>query len=88
MEDWFTDYCREDAYEEYKEYCDWYYYFADGTKATGWQKINGVWYYFDEDDGWMYSEGVHHIDDEVYYFNKSGAMQASGWVKDVYNRNH
>lgn len=25
MEDWFKEHCKEDAYEEYKEYIDWYY---------------------------------------------------------------
>ncbi len=25
MEDWLYDYCKEDAYEKYKEYIDWYY---------------------------------------------------------------
>ena len=25
MKDWFKEHCREDAYEEYKDYVEWYY---------------------------------------------------------------
>lgn len=25
MEDWFREHCEKDAYEEYKDYIDWYY---------------------------------------------------------------
>ena len=41
--------------------------------ATGWNKINGIWYYFDSyglmQTGWIDSDG------QRYYLDRSGAMQ-------------
>ena len=49
---------------------------AQGTKATGWLKDNGTWYYLDKDGimqtGWVKDNGTW------YYLDGSGAMQ-KGW---------
>ena len=70
----------------------WYYCKGNGVMVTGWQKINGKWYYFEPfDDGpfdgtmatgfeYLYNEETHHYD--IYYFGDNGVMQADKWVKD------
>lgn len=63
---------------------DWYYYLADGSYAIGWKKINGTWYYFHPEYGFMYSDCRENIGGEWYYFQKSGAM-ATGWIKEVWD---
>ena len=49
-----------------------------GVMKTGWQKIDGVWYYFASSGamqtGWQKVGGVW------YYLKPSGAMAASEWV--------
>ena len=60
-------------------YTDWYYMLSNGKGATGWQKIGGVWYYFDPDAGdAMVSGGMREIKDKWYYFKDSGALY-TGW---------
>ena len=54
-----------------------YYYFEDGTAASGWQEIDGSQYYFG-DDGLLKS-GFREIDGVTYYFTEDGA-KVSGWV--------
>ena len=48
-------------------------------KKTGWQKINGTWYYYNANGnavkGWVKDGGAW------YYLKSNGAM-ATGWVKD------
>ena len=61
-------------------YGDWYYYLPSGKQASGWQLINGKWYYF---DSYMYSGGEYYIDGFEYRFSDSGAMY-TGWYKDSY----
>ena len=57
----------------------WWYKHADGSYTTnGWEKINGVWYRFDN-SGWMQTGWVK--DGSWYYLDGSGAMK-TGWVKD------
>ena len=57
----------------------WWYKHEDGTyTANSWEKINGVWYYFDH-AGWMQTGWVK--DGSWYYLDGSGAMK-TGWVKD------
>ena len=58
---------------------DWYYAGSDGALLTGWQKINGIWYYFDPYHYYMY-RGAHLIDGKKYYFSESGAwVNKEGW---------
>ena len=57
----------------------WWYKHADGSYTTnGWEKINGVWYRFDN-SGWMQTGWVK--DGSWYYLDGSGAMK-TGWLKD------
>ena len=50
----------------------WWYSYADGTYAIGWDNIGGEWYYFN-DTGYMVT-GWKMIDEKLYYFNTSGSM--------------
>ncbi len=61
-------------------YTGWVYANPDGTLATGWKKIGGTWYYFN-DWGWMYDDGLYEIDEKHYAFDKSGAMIANKWYE-------
>ena len=66
-------------------YSTWYYLDANGKPVTGWKKINGVWYYFNDFYGQMYSNGYHYIDGKNYAFEKSGAwISGTGWKKITY----
>ena len=57
----------------------WWYKHADGSYTTNdWEKINGVWYRFDN-SGWMQTGWVK--DGSWYYLDGSGAMK-TGWLKD------
>ena len=57
----------------------WWYKHADGSYTTnGWEKINGVWYRFDN-SGCMQTGWVK--DGSWYYLDASGAMK-TGWLKD------
>ena len=57
----------------------WWYKHADGSyTANDWEKINGVWYRFDN-SGWMQTGWVK--DGSWYYLDASGAMK-TGWLKD------
>ena len=53
-----------------------WYILDDGTFATGWKQIDGIWYYFNPDSGimltgWYYDKGLAHW----YYLDPStGAM--------------
>lgn len=54
---------------------------SEGGNATGWQYLNGNWYYFDPTDGnkastnkWML------INDNWFHFDSNSIME-SGWVK-------
>lgn len=63
-------------------YSTWYYLDANGKPATGWKKIGGIWYYFNDFYGEMYSNGSYYIDGKYYAFEKSGAwISGTGWKK-------
>ena len=55
------------------------YYGSDGKQLTGWQKVDGKWYYFDPATGkslrWERKIGSHW-----YYFNSQSQMH-TGWLK-------
>lgn len=55
----------------------WYYANAYGKiSQQKWEKVGGVWYYFDK-DGVMLSNTIF----DGYIFTNSGAMAESAWVK-------
>lgn len=62
----------------------WYYFGANGTAVSGWQRIGGDWYYFypeTKDMAW----GRVQIDGKYYFLDTPGAdaddgrMQHKGW---------
>ncbi|MGN0144295.1 MAG: serpin family protein [Clostridium sp.] len=52
------------------------YFYKEGNKVSGWNNIEGVWYYMDSDGamkrGWLNDNGIW------YYLNYGGSM-ATGW---------
>ncbi|MCL2221392.1 MAG: hypothetical protein FWC20_04720 [Oscillospiraceae bacterium] len=56
----------------------WWFEFAAGGYARGWQQIGGVWYFFDS-SGWMQTGWVH-TGGLWYFLRPSGAM-ATGWLE-------
>ncbi|SCW42502.1 Putative cell wall binding repeat-containing protein [Ruminococcaceae bacterium YRB3002] len=55
----------------------WYYFTVNGA-ASGWKKLNGVWYYLDPETRLMVT-GQRTIGGKLYFFEDSGAMMASKW---------
>lgn len=58
----------------------WYYFGTngDGVMKTGWQKIDGSWFYMNGDG--VQQTGWQNISGKRYYFKESGVMVA-GWQK-------
>ncbi|WP_283680572.1 hypothetical protein [Clostridium perfringens] len=71
-----------DSSEGWKSYQDlqsspdlqWAYVEANGRLASGWKKIGGQWYYFDEGTGFMV-KGNRDIDGKLYEFNSNGTLK-------------
>ena len=53
--------------------------FNDGTKATGWSKIDNEWYYFN-DDGKIRS-GLQNIGKYKYYLKRYGGRATDEWIQ-------
>ena len=53
-----------------------------GRMGTGWQKINGSWYYF-VSSGAM-KTGWQKVGGKWYYLDASGKMAANRWVGNWY----
>lgn len=65
-------------------YTNWYYAQPNGALATGWKKIDGVWYYFNK-WGYMYNDILNiKIGDNYYAFRGSGAMVEDGWYSKTW----
>lgn len=75
------------AYAEWKKDNVGWWYTEGKSYATGWRYINKHWYYFDTADGYMLKNGLFPIENNIYYFNKDGAMQV-GWVYIDYSFIH
>ena len=67
------------GHEEHIPTIDWYYANSSGELQKGWQKIGGVWYYFNQYYK-MEADGVRVIDEKEYFFYPNGAM-GTGWCK-------
>ena len=78
-------YEEKDYWDE--DYSYWYYIGSNGKAVTGWQKIDGKYYYFEPiykeeyDSGYVYyskpymvKSETRMIDGKTYYFKSSGAM--------------
>ncbi len=52
----------------------WYYFNNKGYIVTGWQKLDGTWYYLNPSNGIMMT-GWQAINGKWYYMNGSGEMQ-------------
>ncbi|EHI97937.1 cell wall binding repeat-containing protein [Clostridium sp. DL-VIII] len=61
------------------EYSGNWYYFSEGSMATGWIQDGDNWYYLNA-DGSM-ATGWKNINGDWYYFHSDGTM-ATGWVND------
>lgn len=62
----------------------WWYVNADGSYPTSkWQKINDVWYCFDENGYMLANKWVKHTDGKWYYLGESGAMATDHFIKGV-----
>jgi hypothetical protein len=63
---------------------NWFLILADGSKAKGWNRVNGYWYFFDNNTGVMLTGWFQDTDKNWYYlYNGSdkvlvGAM-LTGW---------
>lgn len=66
----------------FTRYSDWYYAKSSGALASGWEKINGQWYYFEPGSFYMHSNEVFWDGYHAYYLSESGAM-LTGWIYRV-----
>ena len=71
----------------------WYFLSPDGKMVVGWQKIDGIWYYFKPENGngygSMYSNTSIFINDPqygqgTYAFDSNGAMVKNAWYGGFY----
>lgn len=53
-----------------------------GAMLTGWQYINGNWYYMNS--GGAMLTGWQHIGGKWYYFYSGGNMAANTWIDNYY----
>ena len=53
-----------------------HYFSNSGSALTGWQKLDGKWYYGNpEDYGRLYTDGIYEIDGKRYVFNEDGILR-------------
>ena len=52
-----------------------------GALVTGWQYVDGKWYFLEGEYGYRVTDAWQRIDKKWYFFNEAGEMQ-KGWVKD------
>lgn len=69
----------------YKEDGYWKYRLSDGEMTIGWQKIDGVYYFFNGQGQMQAVKWLHlkdsreKIDGNWYYLNNNGDMRETGW---------
>ena len=59
---------------EYSPDLQWAYVESNGILTSGWKKLGGQWYYFDEGTGFMVTE-KRYIDGKLYEFNSNGTLK-------------
>ena len=58
----------------------WYYFWSDGTLATGWVKASdGYWYYFDKTTGIVHRGWIDTADGYRYYMRPEDAREQTYW---------
>ena len=66
----------------------WYYLGHNGEMYTGWQLINGIWYYLNPQRGTnygvMFSNTVANINGKYYAFSQDGSMISNAWFNGRY----
>ena len=73
--------CKREYDYDGTHYEYWFYASSSGALMSGWQQINGTWYYFDKESNCvMYSNRLATINGKRYSFSSSGAMQ-TGWIR-------
>ena len=59
----------------------WYYFWSDGTMATGWCRAgDGYWYYFDKDTGVVHRGWITYGSD-TYYMRPEDGTEQTYWRK-------
>ena len=57
----------------------WYYYdLKSGEQLSGWQNIDGKWYYLDQQGAYT---DYNYIDGKYYYFDKNTCELKTGWLE-------
>ena len=56
---------------------DHWQYKLNGQNVTDWQKLDGVWYYFDPTNAWSVT-GWQWINGHWYYFDPDGCLMLTG----------
>ena len=67
------------TYDDEDPVTSWFYADSSGRLARGWKAIGGKWYYFNE-LGAMFSDGIYWLNDQPYFFYPSGELGV-GWIK-------
>ncbi len=58
----------------------WYYFWSDGTLATGWvMPSDGYWYYFNKDTGVVHRGWIDTSDGNRYYMRPEDATEQTYW---------
>ncbi len=60
---------------------EWFYTDKSGACQTGWQKIDGKWYYLDP---YAY-QGVREVEEDTYYYFGEDCAMRTGWIKADYS---
>ena len=87
-------YADQYIYYTYNDTVDWRYVGSNGVAYTGWHKINGQWYYFNESNysgedkyiyiGLMRYGNYYDEDGHMYHFDENGHYISNTWYQDEY----
>ena len=60
------------------------YYYVKNSKVTGWQEIDGKYYFFDRKSGALHKDELFKdTDGKIYYVDKEGVRVCDKWI--IYN---